>query len=269
MTGEDRPPISCYIRTLDEAAKIAGTVRAASLVAREVVVVDSGSTDATVAEAEGAGARVIAQPWLGSGHQKRVGEDACRHDWLLDLDADEILTGELAAEIRGLFAAGEPDADVCLLPLVFVDPSGRIWRGARAPRRAKLYDRRRIRIPADGAWDQFEIPPGLRVRRLAGALLHRAFDDIAHLSRKQAANEVRRFRHIDPRRGASVALKVYFGLPWFFFRDYVLRRRWRAGAYGFMFCLTTAYNHWLRYAMLYEAKLRKPRAADRAHSKQE
>ncbi len=263
MTRDARPPVSCYIRTLDEAAKIAATVAAAALVAREVVVVDSGSTDATVAEAERAGARVVAQPWLGSGHQKRVGEDACRHDWLLDLDADEVVTEELAREIRELFAAGEPAADVCLLPMLFVDPSGRAWRGARAPRRAKLYDRRRIRVPADGAWDQFEIPEGLRVRRLAGPLLHHAFDDIAHLSRKQAANELRRFRHLDRRRGASVALKVYFGLPWFFFRDYVLRGRWRAGAYGFMFCLTTAYNHWLRYAMLHELTLKKPGEADR------
>ena len=264
MTDDARPPVSCYIRTLNEAARIAATVGAAQLVAREVVVVDSGSTDATVARAKQAGARVVEQPWLGSGHQKRVGEDACRHDWLLDLDADEVVTDELAREIRSLFAAGEPDADVCLLPLVFVDPSGRTWRKTRAPRRAKLYDRRKIRIPAHGAWDQFEIPDGLAVRRLGGKLLHHAFDDIAHLSRKQAANEVRRFRHLDRGRGRSAALKVYFGLPWFFFRDYVLRGRWRAGAYGFMFCLTTAYNHWLRYAMLHELTLKKPRDADAA-----
>ncbi len=259
MIDDTRPPISCYIRTLNEQAKIAATIRAASLVAREVVVVDSGSTDDTIAKAEQEGARIVEQPWLGSGHQKRVGEEACRHDWLLDLDADEIVTEELAREIRTLFAAGEPDLDVCLLPLTFVDPSGRVWRKARAPRRAKLYDRTKLHIPAHGAWDQFEIPKGVRVRRLSGPLLHHAFDDIAHLSRKQAANEVRRFEHLDRRRNSSVALKVYFGFPYFFFRDYVLRHRWRGGAYGFMFCLTTAYNHWLRYAMLHELRLKKPR----------
>ncbi|MEL6425630.1 MAG: glycosyltransferase, partial [Pseudomonadota bacterium] len=58
-------PISCYIRTLNEADRIATTVAAAFKVADEVIVVDSGSTDDTVAVAEGAGARVIAQPWLG------------------------------------------------------------------------------------------------------------------------------------------------------------------------------------------------------------
>ncbi len=252
MTAGERPPISCYIRTLNEEGRIGAAVQAALLTAREVVVVDSGSTDGTVAAAEAAGARVVEQPWLGGGHQKRVGEDACRHDWLLDIDADEVVSEDLAREIRGLFAAGEPGADIFRLPLVTVDPSGRIWRRARAPRRAKLYDRRKIRMPAHGAWDQFRIPAGLRVRKLDGPLLHHAFDDIGHLSRKQGSAMVRRVRFLDDGRRSSTALRVWFGLPLFFLRNYLLRGQWREGRYGFLFALITAYNHWLRYAMLYE-----------------
>lgn len=247
-------PISCYIRTLDEESRIGPAVRAALSVAREVVVVDSGSTDGTVAAAEAAGARVVKQEWLGGGHQKRVGEDACRYDWLLDLDADEIVSEELAQEVRALFAGAGPDADVYRLSLVTVDPSGRIWRRARAPRRAKLYDRRKIRMPAHGAWDQFRIPAGLRVCRLRGPLLHHAFEDIAHLSRKQGSAMVRRVRFLDGDRRPAVALRVWFGLPVFFLRNYLLRGQWRESRYGFLFALTTAYNHWLRYAMIYERR---------------
>ena len=174
---------------------------------------------------------------------------------LLDLDADEIVSEELAGEILKLFASGEPDADVFRLPLVIVDPSGRIWRKARAPRRAKLYDRRKVRIPAHGAWDQFRIPAGLRVRRLEGPLLHYAFDDVGHLSRKQGSAMVRRVRFLDDGRRRPVALRVRFGLPVFFLRNYLLRGQWREGRYGFLLALTTAYNHWLRYAMLYERRL--------------
>lgn len=246
------PPISCYIRTLNEESRIGAAVQAVLAVAREVVVVDSGSTDGTVAAAKAAGAQVVEQPWLGGGHQKRVGEDACRHDWLLDIDADEIVSEDLAREIRDLFDEGEPDADVYRLPLVTVDPSGRVWRRARAPRRSKLYDRRKIRMPAHGAWDQFRIPAGLRVRRLDGALLHHAFDDLGHLSRKQGSAMVRRVRFLEDGRLSSTALRVWFGLPVFFLRNYLLRGQWREGRYGFLFALTAAYNHWLRHAMLYE-----------------
>ncbi len=255
-TGGERPPVSCYIRTLNEEKRIAAAVRAAFLVAREVVVVDSGSTDGTVARAEAEGARVVEQAWLGGGRQKRVGEDACRHDWLLSLDADEIVTEELAQEIRGLFADGEPDADVYWLRLFFVDPAGRVWRKARAARRARLYDRRKVRMPDHGAWDQLDIPGGLRVRHLNGVLLHHTFDDIAHLSRKQTSAMVRRVRFLENKRPVATALKVYFGLPWFFFRNYFLRRHWREGGYGFLLSLTTAYTHWLRYAMLHERRLK-------------
>ena len=253
LTGGERPPITCYIRTLNEESRIGAAVEAAFLVVREVVVVDSGSTDGTVAVAETAGARTVEQPWLGGGHQKRVGEDACRHNWLLDLDADEVLSVELAGEILKLFASGEPGADVFRLPLVTVDPSGRIWRRARTPRRAKLYDRRKVRMPAHGAWDQLSIPAGLRVKLLEGPLLHYAFDDIGHLSRKQGSAMVRRVRFLDDgRRRPATALRVWFGLPVFFLRNYLLRGQWREGRYGFLFALTTAYNHWLRYALLYE-----------------
>ena len=256
MTAQDRPSLSCYIRTLNEEVRIGATVRAALRVAREVVVVDSGSTDGTVAVAEAEGARVIEQAWLGGGHQKRVGEDACGHDWLLNLDADEIVSEGLAQEILDLFAAGEPDADVYILPVVIVDPAGRIWRKARANPRARLYDRRKIRMPAHGVWDQFQVPAGLRARRLRGFLLHYAFDDITHLSRKQGNAMVRRVRFLDNERPLSTALKVYFGLPYYFFRSYVIRSRWREGGYGFLLSLVTAYNHWFKFAMLHEKRLK-------------
>ena len=101
-------PISCYIRAKNEARKIADVVRAVRPVVDEVVLVDSGSTDDTVALAEAEGARVVHQAWLGYGAQKRFAEEQCRNDWLLSLDADEVISPAFAAELNALFAASEP-----------------------------------------------------------------------------------------------------------------------------------------------------------------
>ena len=245
--------ISCYIRTLNEAANIGRAVLAARLVADEVVVVDSGSTDDTVAAAESAGARVIHQTWLGNGHQKRVGEEACRHDWLLDLDADEVVSKELAEEIAVLFGDREPSTGVCSIPLTLVDPTGRIWRKSRPPRRAKLYSRNMFRMPAHGAWDQLDIPRRVPVHRLKSSILHYGLTDIAHLSRKQGDAIGRRLGYVRSRSRLSTACRVYLCLPVYFAKRYLMRGLWREGPYGFMCAVVGAYNHWLRDASLYEA----------------
>src|SRR5512145_868710 len=118
--SEPVAPISCYIRTLNEERKIGEVVAAARAVVDEVVVVDSGSTDATVAIAQAAGARVIHQEWLGNGRQKRFAEEQCRNDYLLDIDADEVVSPALAEEIRALFVAGPPPLSIYQLELVMV-----------------------------------------------------------------------------------------------------------------------------------------------------
>ena len=157
MTNNDTPPLSAYIRTLNEERMVGDVVRAALKVAREVVVIDSGSTDKTVENAEAAGARVIRHAWTGNGHQKRLAEDACENNWLLDLDADEIITDELAAEIHALFAKVEPDKSVYRTMLALCPPVGKPWLTFGLAERHKLYDKRIIRAPAHEAWDQFDL----------------------------------------------------------------------------------------------------------------
>ncbi len=71
--------------------------------ADEVVVVDSGSEDGTVALAQAAGVRVITHTWLGFGRQKQFAVNAAKHDWVLCLDADERVTPSLEASIFEVF----------------------------------------------------------------------------------------------------------------------------------------------------------------------
>lgn len=67
--------------------------------ADEVVVVDGGSTDDTVARARRSGARVIGNPWRGYGNQKNFGLTQVRGEWVLFVDADEVIAPQLAQEI--------------------------------------------------------------------------------------------------------------------------------------------------------------------------
>ena len=82
----------------------------------EVIVVDSGSADATPLLAERAGARVVHQPWLGFARQRNVAIDQARSDWILEVDADERIGEALHTEIERFLANPPAGVDLAALP---------------------------------------------------------------------------------------------------------------------------------------------------------
>ena len=246
------PPISTYIRTLNEERMIGDVVRAALQIAEEVVVIDSGSSDATMALARAAGARVVEHEWTANGHQKRLAEDACKNDWLLDLDADEIVTPAMAAEINNLFASGLPQHSIYKTMLALVPPVGAPWRGFGLQKRHKLYDRRVVRAPAHEAWDQFEIPPDTSVGRLNEPILHHAFTGATQFMGKLNRNSSVRASALPLKSKPYLAMRIVFGLPVYFSKKYFIQQYFRGGIYGIALALMSAYGRWLRDVKMWE-----------------
>jgi len=106
--------LSIVIITLNEAANLPWTLASVRGLG-EIVVVDSGSTDATVEIARQAGTRVFAEPWKGFGAQKNSAIAKTTGDWILSLDADEEVSPELAREITELLN-GEPQFAAYRIP---------------------------------------------------------------------------------------------------------------------------------------------------------
>lgn len=106
--------LSVAIVTLNEAANLPRTLASVRF-AHEVVIVDSGSTDATVEIAENAGARLVEEPWKGFARQKNAAIAHTTGDWVLSLDADEEVSSALAQEIEVLLA-GSPAFSAYRMP---------------------------------------------------------------------------------------------------------------------------------------------------------
>ena len=257
------PAISCYIRAKNEERLIGRVIEAALQVAQEVVVVDSGSTDRTIEIAEAAGARVVHAAWLGGGKQKRIGEDAARNEWMLDLDADEVVTPALAAEIKALFANGQPPCPVYELSLVTAPPVGEPWWNSTIVYRNRLYDRRQIHARDHAGWDQLEIPPGMAVGKLKNRLLHCSFRDLAQLEAKFNRSSSSRAEDTALKPFWQVALRMTFGRPFYFFHHYIIRGMWRGGWYGFAVAGICAHGRWLKDAKMMETHLKRAQDARR------
>lgn len=225
-----RVPLSACIIARDEADRIERCIEAVRGLADEVVVVDSGSTDDTVARAEALGARVFSRAWDGYGPQKRFSEDCASNDWVLNLDADEVVTPQLAAEIRALMASEPPLAGYRVpMPTVFPGASKpRLW--AESHNYIRLYDRSRMRFRDSLVHDTVD-EAGQPVGQLKGVALHYSNRSIEHVRQK-----LDRYTHLQAKELRKSPLAVWLRLPIeypsVFFRYYVLRRNFTGGLFG-------------------------------------
>lgn len=117
VTSSEALPLSGVVIAYNEADRIGRCVESLVAVCREVIVLDSGSTDATAAIATAAGARVEQQDWLGFAAQKNAAIARASQPWVLLLDADEWLDTNAIAALRAHFSSGAVEqADVWRLP---------------------------------------------------------------------------------------------------------------------------------------------------------
>ncbi len=116
------PSLSVVIIAQDEERTIGRVLESVKPICSEVILVDSGSKDRTIAIATDYGARVFNQSWLGYGRQKNFAIDLATSEWVLSLDADEVLTAPLAGEIDQLLKRDAvPPFDAYRIPrLLFI-----------------------------------------------------------------------------------------------------------------------------------------------------
>ncbi len=243
-----RLPISVFIIAKNEADRIRLTIDSVHDWVDEVIVVDSGSEDETVALSERLGARVVFNAWQGYGPQKVFSEGLCRNNWLLNLDADEEISPELGAEIRALFASGEPSDVAYTLPILPLYPfqmDGHRWTAFHHP--VRLYRRDHAGFKDSAVHDSVVVRAG-RVGHLHGMVIHRSFRSLTHHVDK--ANEVSSLRARDlfdkgrNPSGLSLLLVPLFA----FLKSYLLRREFVNGLDGVVVSHMYAFQRFIRLA---------------------
>jgi glycosyltransferase involved in cell wall biosynthesis len=217
----------------------------------EIVVVDSHSTDRTREIARQYTARVIEHPFEGYVKQKNFALDQASHDWVVSLDADEVLSPELAREIERELAAADGTAAGYALDRVTWYLG--VWqdRGDWYPDwQLRVFRRSQARFAGRDPHDRVELAGP--VKRLRHRLEHYNYRDLSdhiqtvdRFSRYQAQAmhaEGVRFRLVD----------LLFRPAFRFLKGYVLRGGFLKGLPGLLVSVSSAYYVFMKYAKLWE-----------------
>lgn len=256
------PQLSIFIIARDEADRIGRTIEAVRGLSDDIVLVDSGSTDGTQGIAERLGARVVFNPWPGYGQQKRFAEEQCRNDWLLNIDADEVVPPDLAAEIASLFAGPGPAADAYQIRIAEIfpgEPAPHRFAYALAP--VRLYRKDKGRYSPSPVHDRVDLAPGARVARLKGTVHHYSVRSLGEQMSKLNSYSDAQADDLDRRDQTLSVFRLAVEFPANFIKAYIGRRHALRGVYGFMTAMNYAFYRYLRVAKHWERRLQR-RSAD-------
>lgn len=247
-------PLSVSIITRNEAANLPRCLASVAGLAAEIVVMDSGSTDATPEIARQFAARWMHQDWLGYRDQKQKALEACRQPWVLALDADEEVSSAMRHEIIQFLETASATHDGASFPR-------KVWFLGRWITHGDWYPDRKLRLVrrASARWggspehDKLEVPG--RILVCQGDLHHYSFPTMARYVEKinVFAGEYLKRQLADGTRWSLSA--TLFRPAWRFFRAYVLRRGFLDGFPGFWIAFSTAYQTFVRHSRLYEHQL--------------
>lgn len=221
----------------------------------EVVLVDSGSTDTTCEIAAAfANVKCLRHEWQGYAQQKQWALERCRHDWVLNMDADEEVSPELTQAIAKTIAEGQADALRFPIPDVFLGRlcAGEIVTKIRCFRRAKgRYDLTNL------VHEQVVLADGAVAALTRAPLRHYGLVSMEAVIAKQNAYSTLKAkeRFAKGRRYSLFRLMTLF--PATFFRVYVLKGGFRNGVPGFVSAVNAAYYSFAKEAKLYELGLDK------------
>jgi len=245
-----RPTLSAILITRNEAHNLHDCLQSLQGLADEIIVVDSQSTDGTVAIAQQHGA-IVSQPadWPGFGPQKNRALDLATSDWVLSIDADERVTPTLAAEIKQVLQTGDDQAAYKLPRLSFYCGQFIHHSGWHPDYVLRLFKRGTAKFSDDLVHER--VVTQQAVHALKNHLLHYSYLSFSQVLQKVDAYSSASAKQAYARgKRSSVAGALGHG-AWAFFRTYVIRRGFLDGAHGLALAISNAETSYYKYLKLW------------------
>lgn len=239
-------PVSVFIITQNEEQHIARAINSCQDF-DEVIVVDSGSNDDTKTIAESLGAKVVHNDWPGYAKQKQYAMSLCKHEWVLNLDADEELTSEVISDFKRLIESEQYDFIKCFRNDLFLGMFFPRW--IHLPNNHRLFKKSSAQYRIN---DLVHEGPDFNGREGKSNYYfnHYGYADIETLNQKYEYYSTLKAQEKFNKGKKPSRLKLLLVAPLEFIRVYLIYRYCFAGLRGFIFAKLAAH-----YAFLKESKL--------------
>jgi len=250
------PGISVIIISYNEEKNIGRCIDSVKRIADEIILLDSYSTDRTVAIARSKGVTVKQCVFNGHIEQKNRALELSSHNLVLSLDADEALSRELAESILALKQSPVINAyrmNRC------TNYCGKFIRhGLWYPdRKVRLFDKRAGKWGGVNPHDKVVLDDNTTVVHLKGDILHYSYNTIAeHLLQNNYFSSVSA-QALYEKGKRFQWWKLLVNPLWSFINGYLLRAGFLDGMYGFIIAINSSHYTFLKYIKLYELQRKK------------
>lgn len=216
--------------------------------ANEIVIVDSGSSDATVEICREFTDKVVIREWPGFGVQKNYALSLATGDWVFSIDADERVTAELRSEIQAVLR--EPGEHRAFRMPRLSSFCGRFMRhgGWRPDYVTRLFKRDCARFSDDLVHERLLVEG--ETATLTQPLIHLSYTDFEEVLDKLDRYSTAGAEMLARRNENSSLLRALGHGGWAFLRTYFLRAGFLDGREGFMLAVVNAETTYYRYLKL-------------------
>ncbi len=242
--------LSVTIITHNEAKNIERCLRSVKAITDDVVIIDSFSTDDTTAIAKQLGANVFNHSFNGYGESKNLANEKAKNDWILSIDADEVLDEKLLKSILNL---KDKLNNTTVYEFSRLNNYCGKWIrfGAwRSDNKIRIFNKTAVKWNLAEVHENLLIPENFEVQKLQGKLLHYSYATVAsHLNKIEKYSTLGAEEAYKKGKQASF-IKIYFSPVFRFIRDYILMLGFLDGKYGFIIASLTAKEVYLKYKKL-------------------
>lgn len=247
--------LSVYIITLNEEKRLDKTLAAASKVADEIVVVDSGSTDSTIKIADKYGAKVFFNKWESYCKQKSFAENQCTSEWVLMIDADEVLSAELIEEILN-WKKSTPKFQAYNIKICNMFPQDiKPRKFAQTFNVVRLYNRQFAHMPPElHNKDRIQVDKNEPIGQLNGIIFHYCILSLEQAVTKYNLHSTELLKTAVAEERSFSRLRLATEFPRQFLHYYFGKKYFLLGTPGFSQAMVLAYFRFLKIAKWFEWK---------------